>query len=195
MFALTIDQRSSRRRADEVPDLLAALDEHALVRPFERTAGDEVQGLTDRAPVVVEILVEVARRGSWWVGVGVGEVEEDLPDSVRASRGPALVVARDAVERAKRSTAGVALAVADPRLSAAGEDAETAAQLLAQLVGSRSPEGHVAVAVMTGGLTQAEAAARLGISPQAMSRRLQVARWEDEKRLRRLTERLLDRLA
>ena len=195
MFALTIDQRSSRRTADAVPGLVAVLNEHDLVRPFERTAGDEVQGLTDRADLVVEILVEVARRQAWWAGVGVGAVEDDLPASVRASRGPALVAARDAVERAKHSTAGVAVAAGEGVDVAAVEDVETAAQVLGFLVGSRSSEGHEAVVVMTDGVTQSEAARRLGISPQAMSRRLQVARWEDERRLRRLTQRLLERVS
>ncbi|KQY59632.1 hypothetical protein ASD11_08775 [Aeromicrobium sp. Root495] len=195
MFALTIDQRSSRRTADAVPELVAALNEHPLVRSFERTAGDEVQGLTDRPDVVVDILVELARRQTWWAGVGVGAVEDDLPDSVRASRGPALVAARDAVERAKHATAGVAVSGAEGLDASAVEDVETAAQALGLLVGARSLEGHQAVAAVAEGVTQSEAARRLGISPQAMSRRLQVARWDDEARLRRLVQRLLERVS
>ena len=45
MFALTIDQHRSRRGEDLVPGLLGALAAVPTVLPFERTVGDEVQGL------------------------------------------------------------------------------------------------------------------------------------------------------
>ena len=44
VVVLTVDQRDSRSHADEVPDLLDRLaDAPGLVRPFQRTVGDEVQ--------------------------------------------------------------------------------------------------------------------------------------------------------
>lgn len=193
MFALTIDQRGSRDGSDDVPALLDRLAAHATVRAFERTVGDEVQGLVAEPSTVVDVVVDVARTGRWWIGVGVGVVDDPLPPSVRAGRGPALFAAREAVERADRATAGVALAAGAGRDPEAAVDAETVLQVLARLVGDRSEEGHLAVDATRRLGTQRAAAAELGITPQALSARLQVARRHDEDRLRALGERLLAR--
>lgn len=185
MFALTIDQRRSRERPDDVPQLLDVLNALPLVRQFERTAGDEVQGLADDPRVAVDAAVAAADLGGWWVGIGIGPVEIPIPPSVRESRGPALIRARTAVERAHRSSFGLAVE---------GDDAvhaETALQALAGLVQERTPEGRQAVAAMRRSASQKAGAELLGISPQAMSRRLQVARWVDEGRLRDLAVHLM----
>jgi hypothetical protein len=167
MFALTLDQRRSRQAADAVPDLLRALDATPTVRGFERTVGDEVQALVDDPVAAVDVVVLVARTQRWWIGIGVGDVETPVPTSVRAARGPALYAARTAVERAARCPAGVALDVGT------GRDEE--------------------VDVLERHATQRAAAQELGITPQAMSARLQVARRDDEQRLRHLAARLLVR--
>lgn len=185
MFALTIDQRRSRERPDDVPQLLETLNALALVRPFERTAGDEVQGLTDDPQVAVDAAVAAAGRGGWWVGIGIGEVENPLPSSVRESRGPALIRARTAVERAHRASFGLAVE------GDAAVHAETALQALAGLIQDRTPEGREAVEAMRRSASQKAGAELLGISPQAMSRRLQVARWVDEGRMRELAAHLM----
>lgn len=195
MFALTIDQRGSRRSADAVPDLLQSLDAVPTVRGFERTVGDEVQALVADERVAVDVVVQVARTQAWWVGVGVGAVDEPLPDSVRAARGPALFAAREAVERADRATAGVALEVGEGGDREAGVDAETVLQLLGRLVADRSEAGQQAVDVLRRHTTQKAAAAELAITPQAMSARLRVARRDDEERLVALAARLLARAA
>lgn len=193
MFAMTIDQRDSRGGGDDVPELLEALADVDTVRAFERTVGDEVQALlADPAPVV-EVTVRVAATGRWWIGVGVGDVDEPLPTSVRAARGPALFAAREAVERAGRATAGVAAAAGADRDDADVLDVETVLQALGHLVADRSPEGRAAVEAVRRHGTQREAAAHLGVTPQAVSARLQVARIGDEDRLRALAVRLLAR--
>ncbi|MFZ0157624.1 MAG: hypothetical protein WAL50_01230, partial [Kineosporiaceae bacterium] len=69
---------------------------------FERTAGDEFQGLLDDEVSVVGVILDLVREGSWHIGVGVGPVEEPLPRSTRAARGTAFERAREAVEAAKR---------------------------------------------------------------------------------------------
>ncbi|MDN5856168.1 MAG: hypothetical protein L0K86_25665 [Actinomycetia bacterium] len=182
MYVVTADQRGSRKNPDAVPDALAALDSaysDDLVLTFERTAGDEVQGLARDADLVVRIVADLVRRGGWWIGVGVGAAETPLPDSVRAGRGPAFVHARDAVERAKQYPTATAVTADDAR---AAERAETALWLLAGLLQRRSDAGWEAVDAMSEVERQADAAARLGITPQAMSRRLRVAGWAEEKR-------------
>ncbi|CAM2870399.1 hypothetical protein RHDE110596_04905 [Prescottella defluvii] len=190
MFVLTVDQRGSRRDIDRVGPLLADLRHRRLLRPFERTAGDEVQAVDGDAATVVDLVLDLVRRGHWSIGVGVGTVEEPLPTQTRAGRGPAFEAARVAVERAKKAPAAVAVEAADPRAAA---DADAALTLTALLVSRRSPQGHAAVALMERGLTQAEAAAELGISKQAVSQRLTAAGWQAEISGRLLTERLLRR--
>jgi len=190
MYVLTVDQRGSRRDIDRVAPLLADLAERPLLRPFERTAGDEVQAVADDPATVVDLVLDLVRRGHWSIGVGVGVVEEPLPAQTRAGRGPAFEAARVAVERAKKAPAAVAVDAEDP---AAAQDADTALSLVALLVARRSPQGQAAVDLMQRGLTQAEAAAELGISKQAVSQRLSAAGWPAEVAGRRLATRLLGR--
>jgi hypothetical protein len=193
MFAVTIDQRGSRRADDGVPELLEVLAPADTVRDFERTVGDEVQALLTSPEAVADVVALVARGQGWWIGVGVGDVDRPVPASVRAARGPALFAARTAVERADRCTAGVAVDAGQGRSPEDALDAETALQTLARLVADRSVEGHEAVDVARRHRTQRAAAQSLGISPQALSARLQVARRDDEERLRSLAVRLLAR--
>ncbi|TNC35411.1 hypothetical protein [Mumia zhuanghuii] len=190
MYVMTLDQRDSRRGRDAVPELLEALaDLVEPVRPFERTAGDEVQGLLDSPEDVVKIVVHALRDGRWWIGVGVGEVEGPLPETTRAGRGPAYVRARTAVERAKAEPQPLAVRAEEAE---AADDAETALWLLASLLGRRTDAGWEAVDAMEAAdVTQRDAAAALGISAQAMSRRLAVAGWTEERRGRTLAAHLL----
>ncbi|RVW08863.1 hypothetical protein EGT67_15265 [Prescottella agglutinans] len=190
MYVLTVDQRGSRRDIDRVAPLLTDLAERPLLRPFERTAGDEVQAVADDPATVVDLVLDLVRRGHWSIGVGVGVVEEPLPAQTRAGRGPAFEAARVAVERAKKAPAAVTVEAEDPD---AAQDADTALSLVALLVARRSPQGQAAVDLMQRGLTQAEAAAELGISKQAVSQRLSAAGWQAEVAGRRLATRLLGR--
>ncbi len=195
MFVLTVDQRRSRRGADRVNDLLAAMSHHRLRRQFERTAGDEVQAVVDDSPdgarTVVNIALTLARSGQWSVGIGVGPVELPLPTSTRAGRGPAFEAARDAVTRAKNAPAAVAISAADPASTDRCLDAETALTLVALLITDRTEQGHEACDLMEAGHTQTAAAEILGITKQAMSQRLSVARWNIEAGGRTLVAHLL----
>ncbi|MSX06374.1 MAG: hypothetical protein F2801_09235, partial [Actinobacteria bacterium] len=112
MFVMTVDQRRSRRDIDRVPDLLDRYRDFDLIRPFERTAGDEVQAVCEDAATVVAIALDLVATPHWSVGIGVGSVELPLPDTTRAGRGQAFEAARDAVTRAKNAPA--ALAVTGP---------------------------------------------------------------------------------
>lgn len=185
MFVMTVDQRGSQTRPDAVPSLEALLPPTRMLRPFERTAGDEAQCLLDDPLVVVDVVVALVRSGAWSVGIGIGDVDEPLADSVRANRGPAFVAARRAVERAKSSVAHVAVD------GAGAEHAETALLLLAAVLDRRTPAGWEAVDSMATAATQSEAATALGISPQAMNRRLRVAGYVEERRGRALVAHLL----
>ena len=96
MFVLTVDQKNSRRGTDRIETLLAwlAARGEAFVRPFERTAGDEVQGVLSRPGDVVSLVLALVRQDAWSVGVGIGAVNEPLrralePGRARRSTSPA----------------------------------------------------------------------------------------------------------
>jgi hypothetical protein len=204
MYVVTADQKSSRTRADGVPELLRSLEAARSDRPagpireFERTAGDEVQALFADPAAVVHAVVQLLRLGDWWVGVGVGDVTRPLPRTSRAGRGPAYLAARQAVESAKSSSAGLCVVGSHDGTDSRTDDegagrAEAAAWLLAWLLARRTPEGWEVVDLMDRGARQVDVATKLGISPQAVSRRLRVAGWSEEQRGRALLTWLLAR--
>lgn len=201
MWTLTIDQVGSRRVGDRVDAFLARLGALAdpdrlppgAVRPFERTVGDEVQGVLNDPHLAVDVALAVLRHGGWTVGVGAGAVDEPLPASARAGTGSAFVLARDAVEAAKSRNRSVPLAVrgVDP---AAAADAEGVLVLLAATAARRTAAGWAVVDALSSGSPdrrQEELAAELGITQQAVSQRLRTALWAEEVAARPAAARLL----
>ncbi|MGB6125946.1 MAG: hypothetical protein WBG47_11385 [Gordonia sp. (in: high G+C Gram-positive bacteria)] len=187
MYVLTADQRGSRTGRDLVPDILADGSPSGLLRPFERTAGDEVQAVFDSPAGLALVAIDLASSGDWSVGIGIGDIETPLPPSTRAGRGAAFIDARTAVEDAKRNRWHLCI-VGESSWCAS---AQTAARLLLDVLTDRTDAGHEAVSLVAQGLTQSAAATRLGISPQAMSLRLQHARWDIEPSARALFTDLL----
>ena len=123
MIVLTVDQRGSTYAADRVPEVLAELAEltrgrDGVVVPFERTVGDEVQGILAAgragAGLAVDLSLHLLRDQGWSIGIGVGSVEGPLPSVSREARGFAFYRARDAVERAKTRGRGTSIAVEGP---------------------------------------------------------------------------------
>lgn len=174
MFVVTADQVDSRLRADDPVDRTLArmtrLAEGRLVLPPDRTAGDEVQAATEHPDTALDLLLDLARDGQWSIGLGVGEVRRPLPDATRAMSGSAFVLARDAVTAAKKRPTRVAVAV-DSGRRIDTETLEPMLDLFLLLRQRRSPEGWEMHDLLRDGLSQADAAARLGITPQAASRR------------------------
>jgi hypothetical protein len=192
-FVLTVDQRGSRRGPDRVPEVLSALNSTVpTVLPFERTAGDEFQGVLAEPDQVVDVVLRLVRLGGWSIGVGAGPVQTPLPPSTRAGAGPAFLCARRAVDAAKQRP--VRLAVRGVVPVEAG-DAQAVLTALAVLVDRRSDQAWEAIALVDGGRTQAEAATELGISRQAVGQRLAAALWDLERELRPTAARLLARAA
>ena len=80
---INVDQHASRRRPDLVPDALAELaGVDGLVFQFERTAGDEVQGVCAAPQAVVDVVLRLTRMGGWRIGIGIGAIDEPLPSIV-----------------------------------------------------------------------------------------------------------------
>jgi hypothetical protein len=192
-FVLTVDQRGSRRGPDRVPEVLSALNSTVpTVLPFERTAGDEFQGVLAEPDQVVDVVLRLVRLGGWSIGVGAGPVQTPLPPSTRAGAGPAFLCARRAVDAAKQRPVRLAVRGAVP---VEAGDAQAVLTALAVLVDRRSDQAWEAIALVDGGRTQAEAATELGISRQAVGQRLAAALWDLERELRPTAARLLARAA
>lgn len=190
---LTVDQRASRSGADAVPELLALLDRtpglsEGILRPFQRTVGDEVQAVLDEPGAVVAVIGVVLRTGAWSVGVGVGAVDEPLPADTRAGRGRAYLYAREAVTRAKTTPHRIVVVGADDYRAT---QLETVLWLWAGLLERRTPGGWEVHDALGAGLSHAEAGRRLGISQSAVTQRAQTAALVDEARARRLATELL----
>ena len=193
MFVMTVDQVDSRTHPDAVPALLQVLRDLPVVLPFERTAGDEVQGVLSDPRAVVDAWEAIVRDGRWTVGIGVGR-DVELSDSSRASRGGAFHAAREAVEEAKGHPDRVAVRMsgacaqdvgsgsgespgcgrARADVHAAVDDAQAVLRLLAIVVAGRTDAGWrvIDAAREAPEATQAELADRLGITRQAVSKAL-----------------------
>jgi len=172
MFAITADQIDSRHGpdlADGALGLLARVGGARLALPADRTAGDEVQAITDDPRAALELILELARTEQWSIGLGIGAIRTPLPADTRAATGPALIAARDAVESAKKRPSRAAVAGSGIRPDAATLQATL--ELLLQLRDRRSAEGWELYDLLESGRTQAEAAGELGITPQAASKR------------------------
>lgn len=192
-YVLTIDQRASRRGPDRVAAVLERLNGSVpAVLAFERTAGDEFQGVLADPVTVVDTVLQLVRLGGWSIGVGAGPVETPLPRSTRAATGPAFLSARRAVDAAKQRPARVAVRGA---VAADAADAQAVLTALAVVVERRSPQAWEAIELVGSHGTQAQAALDLGISRQAVGQRLAAGLWDLECDLRPTAARLLARAA
>jgi hypothetical protein len=192
-YVLTVDQKGSRRNPDRVGDVLRELNDAVpALLAFERTAGDEFQGVLSDPDQVVDVVLRLVRAGDWSIGVGAGPVQTPLPPSTRAGAGPAFLGARRAVDAAKQRATRVAVRGAVP---ADAGDAQAVLGALAVVVDRRSEQAWEAISLVGGGRTQAEAATVLGISRQAVGQRLAAGLWDLERELRPTASRLLTRAA
>ncbi|BDZ47547.1 DNA-binding protein [Naasia aerilata] len=136
--------------------------------------------MTASASTALDAALALARTGHWSVGLGVGTVRMPLPTTVREASGPAFIAARAAVDAAKKAAHRFWLAA-----EARGLLDDTQVRALIELVltvrSRRSEEGWAVVDLLREGHNQASAAARLGITPQAVSLRLSAAHWRVEE--------------
>src|SRR5690348_4950761 len=103
VVVLTVDQRGSRVGDDLVPAALTDLAAVPTLLPFERTVGDELQGVLDDGEALAGAVERLLRADAWNIGIGVGPVEDPLPEHTREGRGAAYLHARSAVTAAKAS--------------------------------------------------------------------------------------------
>jgi hypothetical protein len=134
---------------------------------------------TDDPGAALDLVLRLTRERDWYVGLGVDE-----PSGAEA-------LARAAALSARKRPTRFSLAIATGRLP----DSELLGpliDLLLQLRARRTPEGWALADLLQSGITQAEAASQLGVTPQAVSLRAQNAHLRLEtSAVRALTE-LLD---
>ncbi|MHA7155472.1 MarR family transcriptional regulator [Arthrobacter sp. TMN-50] len=179
MFVMTIDQKGSSQADDGVPDLLNLLRQVPTVLPFDRSVGDEVQGVLDSPEAVVDVALLCLRTGGWYVGIGVGGVDRPLPSSAREGRGSAFVAARSAVERAKKAGDRAAVTVDGGSGSA---EAEGVLMLIGLHVMKRTAAEWRVLDLLEPGKwgSQTAVARQLGITSQAVSKAVARSAWVEE---------------
>ncbi len=212
MYVMTIDQRGSSADIDRVPALLAELQELSTAARFERSVGDEVQGVVERPDEVVGIALHALRSGRWYVGIGVGAVDLPLPSSPRKAparlrggpggRGECQVRVRARARR--RRLRGAAQGRGGPlarRIRRRPRLCQRRGRAAADRAARPGPHGRP---VEGGGCaafvqhghpgthgTQKIAAQKLGITEQSVSRALLRSGWQEEWAARPAAEMLL----
>ena len=176
MIVITADQIDSRTTPDVAGEAIEFVNgrfSDRLLLAAERTAGDEIQALVDSGRAALEIALALTRSRRWSVGIGIGAVREPLGRGIRESTGDAFVSARSAVERAKKRPTRFALvSLAAPARAA---EVEALVDLLLVLRARRTEQGWEMRDLISRGLTQADAAVELGITPQSASKRVRTA--------------------
>lgn len=196
MFVIIADQIGSSDDADRVAGALADLaGRFALSYPLapERTAGDELQALTADAGAALETVLQLLRSPHWRVGLGVGAVRLPLPSGIREASGPAFSSARAAIELAARRPTRFAAAGAGSA-SARADQLGAIVDLLLTHRQRWSAAGWQLHDLIESGLTQADAAERLGVTPQATSKRARAAGLRVDVEARRSITALLTEL-
>jgi hypothetical protein len=169
---ILLDQKRSRRSSDLVQVWLEDLNSASTLRfllPPERTAGDEMQALTDQPETLTHIALRALQSSQWWLGVGIGDVATPLPGTVREGRGEAFMLARRALIMAKKKRA-VGLRV----LAQYGDatDLEAGLRLMRVLYERRSPRAQLIAELHLAGLSTVEIGRKLGVSQQAAAKQV-----------------------
>lgn len=216
MYVLTIDQQGSTSDVDRVPELIAALRDLTPV-PFERSVGDELQGVVELAENVVDIALHALRSGRWYVGIGIGTVQLAPGGSPREGSGSGFVAARKAVELAKGAAGQVPLSVVSGTMVRGRELHSTTAGVNAAQEGAMASANAQAVLRLIGRLvqhrteaqwrvvdrlraiqgegrygSQKQVARELGITEQSVSRAVLRSGWQEEWAARPAAAMLLD---
>ena len=211
MYVLTIDQRGSSSDVDRVPELISAL-RGLTPAPFERSVGDELQGVVEHAAEVVDIALHALRSGNWYVGIGIGSVQLAPGGSPREGSGSGFIAARKAVELAKSAAGQVPLSVVSGTMGRGREvppqaregavssaNAQAVLRLIGRLVQQRTQAQWRVVdrlRASQGGEgrhgSQKLVAHDLGITEQSVSRAVLRSGWQEEWAARPAAAMLLD---
>jgi transcriptional regulator with XRE-family HTH domain len=163
----------------------------SLVLPVDHSPGG-LRVLVAGGAAAVAITLDLTRSGWWAVGLGAGGMRRPLGTSIPQSTGDVLLAAGTALARAhKRPTRFAADSL--PTIDLA-RDLESLLDLVLQLRSRRTEQGWQVSDLVATGLTQAEAAERLGITPQSASKRARAADLKTEAAALPSLARLVDTL-
>lgn len=186
---------NDERGAHALADLGARFGADYPLAPDRTTAGD-VHALTPGASAALETVLHLMREPHWRVGLGIGHVHSPLPASIREAHGDGVDAARDAIQAATSRPSRFAMRGGEGESSnpegyapndthrdtrgllGARRPFETIEPLIDLLLAHRarwSMQSWELHDLLAGGGTQAEAAQRLGITPQAASKRARTA--------------------
>ncbi len=187
VFVFTIDQRKSREDHDRVPEMITSLADLPVLRGFERTAGDEFQGVLNDGEGITTVIRRLLRDDHWNIGIGIATVEEPIPADARAGRGDAYLAARTAVTKAKSSPWNLRV-VGDDQYAC--RQFETVVWLWAAVLARRTTGGWALADLVEQGFTYERAARELGVTQSAVSQRAQAAGLVEDRRARELAAQL-----
>lgn len=191
---LLLDQRLSRRDSDRVEGWRAEANRRyseQLTLPFVRTTGDEMQALTGDPDAFVGIVMDAVEDGGWWVGAGLGDVEQPLGETTRESRGEPFWLAREALVKAKSQRATRPFAVRGEGVGV--KELNACLDALAFVVLRRTAGQANVAGAFRSGLTVAQIAKRRSVTVQAVYAVLQAAGAEEEAGLRKVAITLASR--
>ena len=152
---LTVDQRgSTRRRHRPGPRDPGRAGRRRDAAPLRAHRGRRVPGRARRPRRAGRVVERLLREDGWNIGIGIGEVEQPLPESTRAGRGPAFVHARDAVTAAKSAPWQLRVAATTPTPGAL----ETTLWLWAAVLDRRTSRGWEVADLVDAGASYDEAA-------------------------------------
>ncbi|QRZ60819.1 hypothetical protein [Rothia sp. ZJ932] len=180
---MTVDQRNSSNNPNAIP-LLLELGEGKSetgkpLLPFQRTAGDEAQAVFDDVQALLATSLLLSRQGFWHIGIGKGAIDEPTSKNAREGKGEAYINAREAVERAKKSSGHVAYE-SDGKYAGL---IEASLQLVLGLEEERSDSRQEVGELYEEGITQTAIAEQLGTYQSAVSRLLKQGKWQESRRI------------
>jgi hypothetical protein len=196
---MTIDQRGSSTDVDRVPGLISELRSLSSAG-FERSVGDELQGVVEHPAEVVDVALHALRSGYWYVGIGIGTVHLAPGAGPREGTGTGFVAARKAVDQAKSAAGHVPLSVVSgsigrgmdvPKHAVEGvstcANAEAVLRLIGRLIQERTEAQWRIVdrlrSIQGSGErhgSQKQVAKELGITEQSVSRAVLRSAWQEE---------------
>lgn len=189
------DRRAVQERLGDLLDRVNRELAEAILADFTITVGDEFQGLLVRPGCLPELMWRL--RDSlpelrFWTGVGFGGLDTELEGRAIGMDGPAFHRAREALEAAHDG--GLHGGV----FSGFGEDDRILGGLSRLLDWQRqrfTDAQREAIRHVRAGATQTEAAGEIGVTRQAVSKRLAAAGWSAHRDAEESLRRLLSRYA
>lgn len=171
------DRRAVQERLGDLLDRVNRELGEAILADFTITVGDEFQGLLVRPGRLPELMWRLRDRLPeirFWTGVGFGGLDTELEERAIGMDGPVFHRAREALEAAHDE--GLHGGV----FSGFGEDDCVLGGLSRLLDWQRrrfTDAQREAIRHVRGGATQTEAAGEIGVTRQAVSKRLAAAGW------------------